>query len=174
MPLRARSLSLLIGFWLVFSPLCSGAQQLYWLGVLPDGLQSGAWDVTSDGSTVVGWANVSMFRAFRWTPGAGMQDLGTLGGSMSEAYGVSADGAVIVGYAVDYLDRMRAFRWTEATGMQDLGTFGGASSSATDVFSGWQGDCRLGCQHGRAAPCLPLDRADRLARDWRPAWGHIE
>jgi uncharacterized membrane protein len=30
-----------------------------------------------------------------------MQDLGTLGGNRSEAYGVSADGAVVVGYAVN-------------------------------------------------------------------------
>jgi hypothetical protein len=38
-------------------------------------------------------------RAFRWTALGGMQDLGTLGGYWSEAYAVSADGAVVVGWA---------------------------------------------------------------------------
>jgi probable HAF family extracellular repeat protein len=53
-----------------------------------------------------------------------MQDLGTLGGSYSWAYGVSADGAVVVGRAYNAVG-YRAFRWTAAGGMQDLGTLGG-------------------------------------------------
>jgi probable HAF family extracellular repeat protein len=174
MPYRRRGVSLLIGFWLAFSPLGGEAQQLRWLGVLSDGFQSGAWDVTPDGATVVGWATVAMFRAFRWTPATGMQDLGTLGGSMSEAYGVSADGAVIVGYAVDYLDRMRAFRWTEATGMQDLGTFGGAYGAATDVSADGRVIVGWAANAAWADPCLPLDGGDRLAGDWGAAWGHIK
>jgi len=43
--------------------------------------------------------------------------LGTLGGSSSVAYGVSADGSVVVGMAGD-----TAFRWTASTGMQLLET----------------------------------------------------
>jgi uncharacterized membrane protein len=46
-----------------------------------------------------------------------MQDLGTLGGNWSVAYGVSADGSVVVGLSVG-----RAFRWTAAGGMEDLNT----------------------------------------------------
>jgi probable HAF family extracellular repeat protein len=46
--------------------------------------------------------------------------LGTLGGDWSWAYGVSADGAVVVGGAENAAGYSRAFRWTAAGGMQDL------------------------------------------------------
>ena len=62
-----------------------------------------------------------------------MQDLGTLGGLESEALGVSADGAVVVGVAEDRYGRPRAFRWTAEQGMQDLGTLGGNWSKAMAV-----------------------------------------
>jgi probable HAF family extracellular repeat protein len=62
-----------------------------------------------------------------------MQNLGTLGGSGSVAYGVSADGSVVVGRAQNAAGQWRAFRWTAAGGMQDLGTLGGYNSAATGV-----------------------------------------
>jgi len=46
--------------------------------------------------------------------------LGTLGGNESRAYGVSADGSVVVGEARNPAGRLSAFRWTQATGMRDL------------------------------------------------------
>jgi probable HAF family extracellular repeat protein len=63
-----------------------------------------------------------------------MQDLGTLGGSWSVAWGVSADGSVVVGVAENAAGQPRAFRWTVARGMQDLGTLpGGYGSEAWGV-----------------------------------------
>jgi uncharacterized membrane protein len=57
---------------------------------------------------VVAWAALpSLAQRLIW--------LGTLGGSESEALGVSADGSVVVGWA-----RNAAFRWTAAGGMEDL------------------------------------------------------
>ena len=45
-----------------------------------------------------------------------------LGGDDSEAYGVSADGAVVVGWAYNAAEQPRAFRWTASDGMEDLNT----------------------------------------------------
>ncbi len=59
--------------------------------------------------------------------------LGTFGGSESMAFGVSADGAVVVGMARNTSNRMRAFRWTQNDGLQDLGTFGGSEGAANGV-----------------------------------------
>lgn len=79
--------------------------------------------LSADGTTIVGQAGG---RAFRWTSEGGMEDLGVLPGKThSCAYGVNADGTVIVGEsnaAGGYSSR--AFRWTPETGMQNLGLIG--------------------------------------------------
>jgi probable HAF family extracellular repeat protein len=62
-----------------------------------------------------------------------MQDLGTLGGSGSVAFDVSADGSVVVGEAENAAGQRRAFRWTASGGMQDLGTLDGDESGAFGV-----------------------------------------
>lgn len=62
-----------------------------------------------------------------------MQDLVTLGGSLSYAYGVSADGSVVMGRAQNGSGQYRDFRWTQSGGMQDLGTLGGSQSEAHGV-----------------------------------------
>jgi probable HAF family extracellular repeat protein len=108
----------------------------------PGGRVSYAYGVSADGAVVVGTAIVDYYddwgfynypRAFRWTVDGGMQDLGDLGGGESEAYGVSADGAVVVGGAFNAAGRWRAFRWTASGGMQDLGTLGVGWSEAYGV-----------------------------------------
>jgi len=108
-----------------------GIQDLGTLG----GTQSAAYNISLDGTVVVGWAHNAdgYLRAFRWTPTQGMQDLGTLGGNESAAFGISADSTVIVGYAHNASGHLRAFRWTPTQGMQDLGTLGGNESAAFGV-----------------------------------------
>jgi probable HAF family extracellular repeat protein len=78
--------------------------------------------------------------------------LGTLGGGWSEAYGVSADGAVVVGYAYAAGD-WHAFRWMASGGMQDLGTLpGGLESWAYGVS---------------ADGAVVVGGAENAARQWR-------
>jgi probable HAF family extracellular repeat protein len=63
-----------------------------------------------------------------------MTDLGSLGGTTSQAEALSADGSVVVGRARNASNQWRAFRWTSAGGMTDLGSLGGTySSQAEDV-----------------------------------------
>lgn len=109
------------------------AQSLTWLGTL-GGDQSVALDISSDGTTVVGFARNASGerRAFRWLSGA-MYDLGTLGGPISSAFGVSGDGSVVVGEAYDGRMYNRAFRWVNPGPMQDIGPQGFLRSTAFGV-----------------------------------------
>ena len=59
--------------------------------------------------------------------------LGTLGGNFSRAFGVSANGSVVVGVSNTSNYEERAFRWTLANGMENLGTLGGNQSVANTV-----------------------------------------
>jgi probable HAF family extracellular repeat protein len=61
--------------------------------------------------------------------------LGTLGGTLSEAYGVSADGNIVVGGAYNSDERNRAFRWKADEGMQNLGVLPGGNWSAANAVS---------------------------------------
>ena len=92
------------------------------LGTL-GGVRTLAKDVSNDGTVVVGYsylADSTNYHAFRWVEGATtgigsnpeMFDLGTLGGNTSYAYGVSADGAVVVGESHTG-SAYRAFRWVK-------------------------------------------------------------
>ncbi len=59
--------------------------------------------------------------AFLWTEGAGMRDLGHLGGGSSTALAIN-NNAMVVGTSTSIGGTSRAFRWTEAEGMIDINT----------------------------------------------------
>lgn len=96
------------------------------IGDLPGGDESGVANATNmDGSVIVGGSSSTLSgtaftEAFRWTPGGGMQALGTLGRARSHAEDVSGDGSIIVGQVSDDLSNADAFVWTEARGMRLL------------------------------------------------------
>ena len=91
------------------------------LGTL-GGTNSGTWGINFLGQ-VTGFAYLSdnsTYHAFRWTPGGTngpasnpqMEDLGTLGGSNSQAYGVSGNGQVTGTAYLSDNSTYHAFRWT--------------------------------------------------------------
>ncbi len=77
--------------------------------------------LNANGTVVVGHTTGIGFNAFRWTTGGGMENLGSLGGGQSLAQGVSADGAVVVGYSQTSDGLVRAFQWTSDGGMEEVG-----------------------------------------------------
>lgn len=95
------------------------AAQMIDLGTL-GGEESWAYGLNNAGQ-VVGWGELDsgIYHAFVWADDNGngltdpneMQDLGTLGGLFSSAYGISDQG-VIVGYAQDTNYQWQAVRWT--------------------------------------------------------------
>ncbi|WP_230493595.1 HAF repeat-containing protein [Pseudomonas protegens] len=87
--------------------------------------------VSADGSIVVGYADIDAStdtqHAFKHTDANGMIDLGTLGGQTSQAFGISADGHVVVGMAQTAIGGTQAFKHTDAAGMVGLDSWGGDS-----------------------------------------------
>jgi probable HAF family extracellular repeat protein len=95
--------------------------------------------VSADGSTVVGYGAISLgqepgVEAYRWTQATGGVGIGFLpDGTESQAFGVSGDGSVVVGwsYALSEeltLEYAEAFLWTQGAGMLGLGELLGAGS----------------------------------------------
>ena len=90
--------------------------------------------VSENGTVIAGTsylAGDSAYHVFKYS-GSTMLDLGTLGGTISYADSVSADGAVIVGSAGIAGGASHAFKYSGST-MLDLGTLGGTSSYARAV-----------------------------------------
>jgi probable HAF family extracellular repeat protein len=96
-------------------------------------LSSRARNVTADGNVVVGQSSNT---AFRWTSATGLVSLGNpSGGSNSDAFDVSDDGAVIAG-RFNSASGQEAFRWTSSGGYVPLGdlpdgTFGSQATGCT-------------------------------------------
>lgn len=104
------------------------------LGTLGRGLSgyngSYANDINESGQ-VVGWSSYSggdSIHAFVYTPGIGMKDLGTFGGSQSLAYAINDVGQVLGNANTWNNYSMPVFLYTPGLGMQNLG-----AGSAVDL-----------------------------------------
>lgn len=110
-----------------------------------------AYAIADDGRVVGYRVDGVRFLAFRWEPGVGMTDLGTLGGLYTMALGLNDVGQV-VGYASLPNGEARAFIWELGFGLTDLGTLGGTLSYAQGVNDAGQvvGTSTLPDGHHRA------------------------
>lgn len=95
-----------------------------------------AYGISGDGSTVVGSSSSTAgMRAFAWTSGGGMVNLGYLagsgsGGSSSVANDASQNGSVVVGTSGSGATS-RAFKWTSAAQMVAIGGAGTGANAVT-------------------------------------------
>jgi probable HAF family extracellular repeat protein len=113
------------------------------LGNFSGGHSSEARAASSDGSVIAGsgFNAANGIEAFRWTAAGGMVGLGDLDsanhsvGVASQAFGITPDGSVIVGTAMNSAGFSEAFRWTAGGGMVGLGALAGSfpGSDATAV-----------------------------------------
>jgi probable HAF family extracellular repeat protein len=106
------------------------------LGIPAGGTDNYATDLSSNGSTIVGFWDDSAGneKAFHWTSTDGIVGIGSLPNQAhSEARAVSGDGLTIAG--TGYWNA-KAFRWTQSSGFLELGNLpGGNSSTANDISS---------------------------------------
>jgi probable HAF family extracellular repeat protein len=119
--------------------LSEAAQDLGTLG----GTSSWAYAINESGQVVgASLTSTGSRHAFLWTPGQGMQDLGTLpGGTSSTARGINDLGQVVGESKVPRPQpdprepETQAFLWTPGQGMHDLGALGPSlnSSIAFDI-----------------------------------------
>jgi len=103
-------------------------------GSLDGAGRSMAFDVSADGSVVVGDGGQ---QAFRWQQSEGITGLGTLPGKPnSRAVAVSADGMVATGSSYNSTwTSEETFRWTQDGGIQGLGFLSGTSNSFPNAIS---------------------------------------
>jgi hypothetical protein len=136
---------------ITFHPF-SGQAYIWWrdVGFNSLGYVNTVNAISDDGTTVVGERTLAdgMSHASVWTMDDLWQDLGGLPDDpgcdafLSNAFGVSGDGSIVVGLGWDNC-KGRAFRWTEATGMVELPQDGTNSARANTisadgtVIAGW-------------------------------------
>jgi len=108
---------------------------------------STAYDISGDGSTIVGlsWANGQCLgRAFRWTEAGGMEALEVLGNDRNRASAVSDDGSLVGGFAQGNFSRTPAVWYADGTGevwdMDEVGEVYEIDGYGTSVVGTWGGE----------------------------------
>jgi probable HAF family extracellular repeat protein len=131
-----RPSSIPIAILIVLSLSSLAAAQAYSVGVV--GTTASPHAVDNNGNVAGVFKASRQAHAFLWSKSGGKQDLGTLGGDHSVAYGINSSGE-IVGQANSSAGAPdQAFLWTRGAGMIDLGNLGGASSVANAINASGQ------------------------------------
>lgn len=137
--------SLVFSSLVTMSSVACAADSFVGLGTL-GGIYSYAFGISADGKVIFGTSdNGNYSEAFRWSAAGGMQGLGGLGttGFGGNAWGASADGAVIVGDNLNVDGNLEATIWTHAGGLQGLGFLGTGARSQSSAVS-WDGEVVVG------------------------------
>jgi probable HAF family extracellular repeat protein len=155
---RVHSVTAAIGLLLSAAALLHAGEQAPFFmglgGLRPGGSASQAFDISRDGTTVVGLSFSEQSgthpEAFRWQYGQGMSGLGSLEGGFfsSRAFGVSGDGSAVVGVSVSG-NGNEAFRWDAENGITGLGDLPGGSFSSEALAVNADGTVIVG--RGRSA-----------------------
>lgn len=151
----------------------AGMVGLGYLDVLLNRYEGFAFDISADGSVVVGRGQgFGGMHGFRWTLSTGLIDLGLLGPDGTEASGVSADGSLMAGSRVSssesFVGYKEALRGTATEGMQGLGFLpGGVASRATAIS--WDGSAVV----GTATLGSPQSGFVTQAMRWTPTEGMV-
>ncbi|HEV7280455.1 MAG TPA: hypothetical protein VGN57_09615 [Pirellulaceae bacterium] len=125
-----RTLSLVAGFACA-ALVASRATHAQTITYLPGGVQVVNGTNSRTGNYAVGsYFSGTQTRAYRWSAGAGLQDVGVSTASPTVALFAEPEvGSVVVGYGT-VGPNIHAFWWHPQLGIQDLGTFGGSDSTA--------------------------------------------
>lgn len=112
---------------------------------------SAAFDVTADGSKIIGWSGRAglEFRGFVWTQATGMQELATPADyrSWHSPWGMNSAGSFIVGNA-DKLDgRLVQIRWDDQGGLIELGNAPGGPADGAAIGVTDDGGTIVGFDH---------------------------
>ncbi|HEX4146473.1 MAG TPA: hypothetical protein VHY91_23435 [Pirellulales bacterium] len=94
--------------------------------------ESYGWAINASGQ-VIGSSQVSGpdEEGFVWNSGSGIQGLGSLGGSRSDAYGINSSGTIVGASFIPDRSSEEAFVWDPVNGIQSLGW--GPFSGATGI-----------------------------------------
>ena len=96
-------------------------------------LSAGAVAINNNGQIVGFSPGATGRRAVMWSAAGAIRDLGTLGGSTSEAIDINAGGLVIGKSLIAGDSDTHFFLWSNETGMQDLNALLGAITSVVEI-----------------------------------------
>ncbi len=128
----------------------------------------------NDNGTVVGFAVTASGEQhpFRWTASGGIEDLGTLGGTVAEAVGVANDESIAGWSYLSGTSAWRAFRWTPYGGLQSLGLLPGSPAEGSPyAFMTANDISRTGVITGTGTVATPEGGAVNHAFRWTPRGG---